>query len=55
MAVTRFLLDTGAMGDLINHHRNVDVSLRSHAGYRQLATSDYLPAFLLTLPIRSLK
>lgn len=25
MAVTRYLLDTGAMGDLINHRHNVDV------------------------------
>jgi tRNA(fMet)-specific endonuclease VapC len=25
MAVTRYLLDTGAMGDLINHRRNVHV------------------------------
>ncbi|MGH7139880.1 MAG: type II toxin-antitoxin system VapC family toxin [Pirellulales bacterium] len=28
MAVTRYLLDTGAMGDLINHRRNVDVRAR---------------------------
>ena len=28
MAVTRYLLDTGAMGDLINHRRNVDARVR---------------------------
>jgi tRNA(fMet)-specific endonuclease VapC len=28
MAVKRYLLDTGAMGDLINHRRNVDVRAR---------------------------
>lgn len=28
MAVTRYLLDTGAMGDFINHRHNVDVRAR---------------------------
>lgn len=32
MAITRYLLDTGAMGDFINHRRNVDVRAREARG-----------------------